>query len=119
LIARSNANCIAVIESTIAHAAETGETDVAICFSQYLLTMTPDLVERTDFDRETEDLSCAFVEEEVGRYDWRNNWLAIRAAGVARERVQRWLQAMKSDHDPDKILACLDQLSRTLSGRWL
>lgn len=81
--------------------------------------MTPDLSEKPVFDPETEDLASTFMEEELGRFDWRGNWLAIRAAGVAPERIKNWLQAIKSDHDPDTILACLDHMSRTLTGRWL
>lgn len=74
---------------------------------------------RTDFDHDTEDLALLFVEEEVGRFDWRNNWPKIRAAGVARQRIEAWLKAFGSDHDPEKIVEYLDHMVHEKSGRWL
>ena len=79
----------------------------------------PDQIQRTEFDRETEDLALLFVEEEVGRFDWRNNWPRIRAAGVARQRIEGWLQAIHSHHDPDSLMAFLDWMVHERTGRWL
>jgi len=74
---------------------------------------------RTETDHETEDLALLFVEEEVGRFDWKNNWPKIRAAGNARQRVEAWLSVVKSNHDPDKIIEFLDRMVQERSGRWL
>lgn len=79
----------------------------------------PDLTDRTDFDAETEDLACDFVKEAVGRFDWRNNWLKLQAAGVGRQRAAEWLRSIKSPHDPDEITAYLDHMCSNMSGRWL
>ena len=79
----------------------------------------PEQLHRTETDRETEDLALLFVEEEVGRFDWRNNWQKIRAAGVALQRIEAWLKAIKSGHDPDKIIEFIDRMARERSGRWL
>jgi hypothetical protein len=81
--------------------------------------MTPVQSKRTEFSRETEDLALLFIEEEVGRFDWKNNWPKIRAAGVARQRIEAWLQALKSNHDPEEIIEFLDWMVQQRSGRWL
>ena len=70
------------------------------------------------FDAETEDLALLFIEAEVGRFDWRQNWSRIRAAGVAKHRLKTWLKAIASPHDPEKIIEFLDKMVRERSGRW-
>ena len=78
-----------------------------------------DLLHRTEVDHETEDLALTFIEDEVGRFDWRGNWPRIRAAGVARQRVELWLKAIGSSHDPEAIIEFLDRMVHEQSGRWL
>jgi hypothetical protein len=75
--------------------------------------------ETTQFTHDTEDLALLFIEEEVGRFDWRNNWPAIQAAGLGLERVDNWLRTIKVEHDAQQIVAFLDQMVRDRSGRWL
>jgi hypothetical protein len=74
---------------------------------------------RTEVTPETEDLALLFVEEELGRFHWRDNWLKTRRLGTARERVQAWLEAVDSNHDPDAIIEFLDRVAQERSGRWL
>lgn len=69
---------------------------------------------------DAEDLAFVFMEEEIGRFDWKNNWKKIKESGTARQRVQNWLNAMQlQDQNPDEIVSILDQVASERSGRWL
>lgn len=81
--------------------------------------MTPDLMFRTKSLPDTEDLALSFMEEEIGRFDWLNNWAKIKESGTARQRVQDWLSALRIEHDPDEIVSFLDGITAERSGRWL
>lgn len=80
--------------------------------------MTPELVKRTHQSWDTEDLAWLFIEEEVGRHDWRNNWPKRKESGKAREQIQSWLEAMKIEHDPDEIISYLDQSVKERAGKY-
>jgi len=67
---------------------------------------------------DTEDLALTFLEEEIGRFDWQNNWKTVKATGNAREKVQRWLEALNIEHSPDEIVTYLDQYVAKQAGRW-
>jgi len=83
------------------------------------MNMTPDLVFRTKSPPDTEDLALTFMEEEIGRFDWVNNWPKIKEQGTARQRVQDWLSALQVEHNPDEIVSYLDKLLAERSGKWL
>lgn len=68
---------------------------------------------------DTEDLALTFMEEEVGRFDWRGNWEKLKSGGTARQRVQDWLSAMQVEHNPDEIVFYLDRLLTERSGKWM
>jgi hypothetical protein len=68
---------------------------------------------------DTEDLALSFIEEEVGRFDWVNNWPKIKESGNARWRVQNWLDALGVEHSADEIVSYLDKLVAERTGRWL
>lgn len=70
-------------------------------------------------EHDVEDLALLFIEEEVGRFDWRNNWPKLQSAGVGLRRVTEWLKGIGSAHDPNLIVAYLDQMVQDRSGRWL
>ena len=78
-----------------------------------------ELIKRTKSASDTEDLAFTFMEEEVGRFDWKNNWPKIKAQGNARQKVQDWLTALHVEHDPDAIVEFLDGMVAGRSGRWL
>lgn len=78
-----------------------------------------ELIKRTKSHSDTEDLALTFMEEEVGRFDWKNNWPKIKEQGLARQKVQAWLEALHVEHDPDEIVAFLDSMVTGRSGRWL
>lgn len=68
---------------------------------------------------DTEDLALLFMEEEVGRFDWANNWPKLKQTTDVRQRVQDWLNALQVEHSPDEIVSYLDRLVAERSGKWL
>jgi hypothetical protein len=78
---------------------------------------------RTDFsdqiNNEIEDIACSFIEEEIGHYDWRHNWLVTKSAGTARNRVEQWLKSVNSTLNPDDLVRYLDTLASSRCGRWI
>lgn len=78
-----------------------------------------ELIQRTKSLPDVEDLAYTFMEEEIGRFDWKNNWEKIKGQGTARSKVQNWLDALHVEHNPDEIISFLDGVAQTRSGRWL
>jgi hypothetical protein len=69
---------------------------------------------------DAEDLAFVFMEEEIGRFDWKANWEKIKATGTATQRVQDWLNTMQIDNqNPDELVRILDTVAAERSGRWL
>lgn len=71
------------------------------------------------FEDVTQDVSLDFMEQEIGRHDWRNNWDKVKEAGDVRAKIKAWLERMAIDHDPQLIVDYLDDLHRNNEGRWL
>jgi len=67
---------------------------------------------------DTEDLALQFVEEEVGRFDFRNNWAKLKETNNVRQRIQQWLEALNVQGNPDDIIAYLDKLVVERAGNW-
>lgn len=84
------------------------------------MNISPDLMMRARSPAaDTEDLALSFVEEEVGRFDWVNNWQTLRKTADMRQRVQEWLSALRVEHSPDEIVSYLDRLVVERSGKWI
>lgn len=72
--------------------------------------------------QDTEDLALEFMEQEVGRHDWKANWPKFKAnqgdeAAVLR-KVQAWLNYMGIEYDPREIVQFLDQMVEKRNGIW-
>ncbi len=83
------------------------------------MNVPSELIVRTRPAVDTADLALTYMEDEVGRFDWRNNWPKIKETGSARQRIQDWLDALRIEHDPDEIIAYLDNMVAERGGRWL
>lgn len=83
------------------------------------MNVPTELIVRTKSSPDTEDLALTFIEEEVGRFDWKNNWPKIKEQGTARQRVQDWLNAIQVEHNADEIVSYLDKMVAGRSGRWV
>jgi len=79
----------------------------------------PELYRRTRQAVDTDDLAATFVEEEVGRFDFKNNWEALKGRTNIRERVRLWLEQINVDTNPDEVIAAIDQMAASRPGRWL
>ena len=67
---------------------------------------------------ETEDIAADFIENEVGRHDWANNWPRYKAKGDLRKRIARWLINAGYDSTPEAVEQAIDRMLLTQPGRW-
>lgn len=67
---------------------------------------------------DTEDAALHFVEEELGRFDAKNNWEQLKAKGQAETRIRSFLEALKLDNNPAEIMSFLDRFFTERPGRW-
>jgi hypothetical protein len=71
--------------------------------------------------QDTEDLAFEFMEQEIGRLDWRNNWPKVKAdlgEDGTRRKVQAWLNYIGIEYDPGLIIAFLDDMVKNRNGNW-
>lgn len=85
--------------------------------------MEPSVIYRPgQHPQDTEDLAFEFMEQEVGRLDWRNNWPKWKANlggdDVIRRKVQAWLDYLGIEYDPGLIVAFLDDMVKNRNGNW-
>lgn len=76
-------------------------------------------VKRRDTDA-VADAALEFVEQEVGRHDWKVNWPKFKenqGDGLER-RIRSWLRYVQLDVEPTDIVAYLDKMVLEQAGRW-
>lgn len=79
---------------------------------------------RARFDRghSDDDLAAEFIEQEVGHYDWANNWPVFKARFPDQqsllEHVRAWLDRMEIDHDPQSVVNYLNAMVTERPGKW-
>lgn len=78
----------------------------------------PSLMFRAKSSLDTEDAALHFVEEELGRFDAKNNWDTLKAKGQTESRIRAFLEALRLDNDPAEIIAYLDRFFAERSGHW-
>jgi len=67
---------------------------------------------------DADDLARDFVETEVGPFDHKNNWEALKRRTDIRERVRQWLEQLNVDNNPDEVVAAIDSVVAR-AGRWI
>lgn len=82
------------------------------------MNVAPELMFRAKSSLDTEDAALHFVEEELGRFDAKNNWETIKAKGQAEKRIRDFLESMRLDNSPAEIIAFLDRFFAERPGRW-
>jgi hypothetical protein len=80
------------------------------------------LIEAEFEDIELQDLAAAFVEEEVGQYDWFNNLKAVKEKlgdkGL-RYAIRLWMEETGRTGDATKVAQELDRLAKELpTAEW-
>lgn len=67
---------------------------------------------------DVEDMALAFVEEELGRHDWKNNWRTAKVAGTALPRIRSWLRSLGYEAEPQEVFNAIKNLYLDRTGRW-
>ncbi len=70
--------------------------------------------------QDTEDLAYEFIEQEVGRLDWKTNWPKFKAnhEGILVQRVQAWLDYLGIEYDANALIQFLDHMVESRNGKW-
>lgn len=71
-----------------------------------------------DDNEDVADIAADFVENEIGRFDWVNNWYVIRGKEDPVAKVNRYLNAYSLVADPAAVVAAIDQMAQNNPGRW-
>jgi hypothetical protein len=98
------------------------EADVSSTTAHLAPHPLPEPVENEPFDDKeflTGNLACDYIEGEVGRYDWERNWADHIKNGDTNEKVRAWLQFYEIDHDPEAIVAYIQNMVKMRPGKWL
>jgi hypothetical protein len=70
---------------------------------------------------EIQDLACDYVEQEVGRHDWQNNWLKRRGENDEQKNIEVWLRRIgENEGAAEPIMLWLDGLAKRMGrSKWL
>ena len=66
-----------------------------------------------------DDVAMTFIEQEVGRRDWRRNWTQMRACQDMATHAKVWLDRCKLGIDPHELVRKIDQFVETERGSWI
>lgn len=85
--------------------------------------MEPSVVYRPGrHPQDTDDIAYEFVEQEVGRRDWRNNWPKFKSnqgdEAALERRIKAWLDYVGIEYDPKEIIQFLDRMVSDRNGIW-
>lgn len=68
---------------------------------------------------DVEDIALSFVEDEVGRFDWMNNWKKFKLRHNAVSKVRSYLQYLNyPDVKAVDVVKFIDALVDERPGRW-
>lgn len=68
---------------------------------------------------EMEDLVATFVENELGRHDWANNWAAWKTKhSNYLDKIRGFFHQLGEDVNPEEVARYIDQMILTRPGRW-
>lgn len=76
------------------------------------------LLEDESEDDMAESLAMTFMEDEIGRFDWKNNWENYKIRNNAEQKIMDWLQYLGVVMEPLKIIEALDRMARDWNGSW-
>mgnify|MGYP003344650536 CR=1 FL=1 len=67
---------------------------------------------------DVESAACNYIEQEVGRYDWKANWEHHRSQPDLRAKLQAWLQHYDYQLSADAVVEFIDGTMMQAEGRW-
>ena len=74
---------------------------------------------RPQHEDAVEDVAADFIEHEVGRLDWRNNWPKYKEKHPDYlQRIQAWTERIRLRCDPQAVVDHLNRLVVLQVGRW-
>lgn len=65
-----------------------------------------------------EEIAADFIENEVGRFDWVNNWRTIREREDPVQKVRAYLLLYDIRANPEEIVNIIDRMAQGNPGRW-
>jgi hypothetical protein len=65
-----------------------------------------------------QDIASDFIENELGRFDWVENWKLVKQDGSAVDRIEAYLSAYGIDVDPQEVAGYIDRMEDKNPGRW-
>lgn len=71
-----------------------------------------------DADEDVGDIAADFIENEVGRFDWRNNLNVIKSRGNLLQMVQHYLQTYGLAANPQAVVDRIEQMAIQTPGSW-
>jgi hypothetical protein len=93
--------------------------------SQAVNSDQPDEVARAimevliDADQESLiEIAADFVEDEIGHYDWVNNWRVVKGREDVVAKVAGYLREYSLPGDPQEIVNIIDRMASDNPGRW-
>lgn len=69
---------------------------------------------------EIHDLAYEYIEQEIGRFDWKNNWVKLRQRPDFTIKLRRWLKRVGEDGNiADQIIGHVDRMVKRFgASRW-
>jgi hypothetical protein len=64
------------------------------------------------------DIAADFIEDEVGHYDWINNWNVVRSRTDPVQMVQEYLDRYGLVADAQAVVNVIDGMAKNNPGRW-
>lgn len=84
----------------------------------YLQKMEPALHYKQRIS-EADDLAADFIENEIGRHDWMNNWTVWKDKHPDyRERIRTWLEKLGENLPPEDLIQAIDRMKILVPGKW-
>lgn len=71
-----------------------------------------------DSTEDVSDIAADFVENEIGRLDWMNNWRLIKSRENPVLKVQAYLDKLGLLADPQAVVNEIDRMMVSTPGRW-
>lgn len=70
-----------------------------------------------DADEDIAEIAADFIENEVGRLDWVNNWRVIKAREDVLAKVQSYLATYGLTVDAQEVINTVDRMAKENPGR--
>ena len=67
---------------------------------------------------DVESAACNYIEQEVGRYDWKANWEHHRQQPDTETKVQAWLDHYEYGGTAAEVIAFIDGTMMQAEGKW-